>query len=209
MLTLPSPLLLLLWPVLVVLAQSSSSPSSVASSSSSLSSSGNATASSTSSSAAPSNTTFPSLGGYSPCVVTCLETAISQVGCTSVVDVDCYCHNATRFVRDIRTCIDPQCPDDLASAENVTQLFCNVASPNVSLSYPPLPSTSSSAPLSSTTSDSFSSQSSAASSNSDSTSSPTPTNGGQSSDATLNPPVTAASVTLMCLLAAFAVVMGA
>ncbi|KAI0692152.1 hypothetical protein BC835DRAFT_84783 [Cytidiella melzeri] len=149
MFSLPIPLLLLLWPTVAVFATSTlqsspfSSPISASPSASSTSFSGSVTATSSSSAAPSSSTTsFPDLGNYSPCVSNCLDLSISQLGCNSIVDVDCYCHNATRFVHDILTCVTPQCNGDLASAENVTQLFCNIASPNVSLSYPPLPSTS-------------------------------------------------------------------
>ncbi|KAH9856833.1 hypothetical protein C2E23DRAFT_459520 [Lenzites betulinus] len=48
-------------------------------------------ASATSSGTATSSAQFPSLSGLSGCANQCLGLAISQDGCDSIVDVNCYC----------------------------------------------------------------------------------------------------------------------
>ncbi|CAL1711837.1 unnamed protein product [Somion occarium] len=166
MLSLPIPLALLLWPIALALGQGSltpppisapeSSPSVSASrTSSSASSAANGTSSvnATSIASATSSANFPSLSGYSPCVANCLGMAVSETGCNSLVDVQCFCTNTTRFTRSIVNCISSECPGDLTNAETLSQQFCNVASPSVSLSFPsPLPTQSSSSSPSSSSS---------------------------------------------------------
>ncbi|KAL4246307.1 RBT5 family protein [Abortiporus biennis] len=83
------------------------------------------------------STSFPSLSTYSTCVVNCLTLSVAQAGCDSTVNVQCFCSstNSTRFARSMVSCISSQCPTDLASGESVGQLFCNLASPSITLSY--------------------------------------------------------------------------
>lgn len=137
----------------------SSSHSSIISTGSVIpSSSGSSNASS---SATPtSSANFPSLSGYSPCVVQCLGLAVAQVGCDSLVEVQCFCNNATKFTHSLLNCTTTSCPSDTGNAEQVAQLFCNVASPSVSLSFPtssattPVNGSSTSPPVSSSSSSS-------------------------------------------------------
>ncbi|CAE6417153.1 unnamed protein product [Rhizoctonia solani] len=104
------------------------------------SASGNMTASGTVSatSTTPTTTTYPSLGDASPCVANCLQVSISQANCSTIIDVNCYCTNE-RFRTALVQCAASSCPEDLASAENYGQQFCNIVS--VSLTYPTAPTT--------------------------------------------------------------------
>lgn len=117
--------------------------------------------------------------------------------------------SSTRFVNSILRCVTPQCSSqDLVSAENVTQQFCNVASPNVTLSYPPLPTSSSSS--SSSSSASQSSQGSSSSSSSSSGSTPSSSAGaGQSNGSLVNigSPV-ATLLSAVCILVSAALAIG-
>ncbi|OBZ65818.1 hypothetical protein A0H81_14127 [Grifola frondosa] len=81
------------------------------STSSTLTGNASSTSSSLGSSTAATSTTtanFPSLSGYSDCVNSCLALAISDVGCNSIVDVNCYCANSTRFASGIRLLVLPR-----------------------------------------------------------------------------------------------------
>ncbi|TFK60514.1 hypothetical protein BDN72DRAFT_850471 [Pluteus cervinus] len=139
-----------------------SSTSSSSSSSRTSSVSVNATSSQTSSSIPP----FPSLGGYPTCVTDCLAQASAAASCNSVVDVNCFCPNP-HFTDTLDTCIFTQCPDQLKSAQNLAQQFCNLTSPSptTSLSFPPVPSFSSSSSASSSSSSSSSAPSASNTSN--------------------------------------------
>ncbi|KAI0333210.1 hypothetical protein GY45DRAFT_1319817 [Cubamyces sp. BRFM 1775] len=104
---------------------------------------------------ATSSAPFPSLTGLSDCATQCFGLAISQDGCGSIVDVNCYCHgqNATRFANALVACISEQCPGDLPSAESISEQFCALASTSTSISFPTsVPSTSFSDPFTSSTS---------------------------------------------------------
>ncbi|KAI0077238.1 hypothetical protein K474DRAFT_1707537 [Panus rudis PR-1116 ss-1] len=191
--TLAFPLALLLWPLSLALAQgqsltpppvsapepsgsaasTTSAPSSV-SSGVSASSSGSANVSSSAS--VTSSAEFPSLSGYSPCVANCLGLAISQTGCSSIVDVQCFCNNATRFTRSLVGCISKDCPSDLSNAESLSQQFCNVASPSVSLSF-----SITSIPSSSASSSSNSASATSSSSSASSSAAPSPSQSGDTS----------------------------
>ncbi|KAL1940367.1 hypothetical protein VTO73DRAFT_8939 [Trametes versicolor] len=136
-----------------------SSASGSASSAGSASASGNATAT--------SSAQFPSLSGLSTCANQCLGLAISQDGCDSIVDVNCYCTNPSKFTSGLVACITAQCSGDLASAESIAQQFCAQASSSTSLSFP-------TAPPSTTFSDPFTSSTSASGSASRNSSSAAP-----------------------------------
>ncbi|KAI0827590.1 hypothetical protein BC628DRAFT_1318066 [Trametes gibbosa] len=100
-----------------------------------------------------SSARFPSLSGLSSCASQCFGLAISQDGCNSIVDVNCYCTNTTRFTSALVACISTQCPNDLASAESISQQFCALASRSTSLSFSTsTPSTTFSDPFTSSTS---------------------------------------------------------
>ncbi|RPD58066.1 hypothetical protein L226DRAFT_157587 [Lentinus tigrinus ALCF2SS1-7] len=131
-------------------ASSSVNPTSAPSSSGSGSSSGSTSATATSSAQ------FPSLSGLSDCANNCLALAISQVGCQSVVDVNCYCSpraNATRFASSLVACSAVQNCTDLTSAESIAEQFCALASTSTFVTFPTsAPSTSFSIPFSSSSS---------------------------------------------------------
>ncbi|KAI0363396.1 hypothetical protein BV20DRAFT_1058099 [Pilatotrama ljubarskyi] len=102
---------------------------------------------------ATSSAQFPSLSGLSDCATQCFGLAISQDGCDSIIDVNCYCVNPGRFTSGLVACISTQCPGDLSSAESISEQFCAVASRSTFLSFPtPPPSTSFSDPFTSSTS---------------------------------------------------------
>ncbi|KAK7691519.1 hypothetical protein QCA50_004918 [Cerrena zonata] len=188
MFSLPIPLMLLVWPIAQVLAQGSLTPPPVsapsetstsasvsrsgsASVSASAASSGSASGNASSSASATSSANFPSLSGYSPCVANCLGMAVSQTGCSSLVEVQCFCTNMTLFTSSIVSCISSGCPTDLNNAEALSQQFCNIASPSVSLSFPsPPPTASSSSSASSSSGSSGSTSSSSSTSSAPSTS---------------------------------------
>ncbi|KAH7334651.1 hypothetical protein B0J17DRAFT_671027 [Rhizoctonia solani] len=86
----------------------------------------------------PTTTSYPSLGDASTCVANCLQVSISQANCSTIIDVNCYCTNE-RFRTGLVQCVAASCPQDLASAENYGQQFCNIVS--VSLTYPTAPTT--------------------------------------------------------------------
>ncbi|KAH9888519.1 hypothetical protein C8Q73DRAFT_710507 [Cubamyces lactineus] len=113
--------------------------------------SGASTGSATATSSAP----FPSLTGLSDCATQCFGLAISQGGCSSIVDVNCYCHgqNSTRFANALVACISEQCPGDLSSAESISEQFCALAATSTSLTFPTsVPSSAFSDPFTSSTS---------------------------------------------------------
>ncbi|KAH8088961.1 hypothetical protein BXZ70DRAFT_501642 [Cristinia sonorae] len=128
-------------------------------------SSGSSSPGSTTTPTSTSSAEFPSLSGYSPCgepyiianvrgrrvqsltsssVSNCLGTSVSDVGCISLVDVQCFCTNATRFTASLVGCINANCTADLGNAEKVANQFCALATPNVTLSFPSPTSSSSS-----------------------------------------------------------------
>ncbi|QRV98278.1 CFEM domain protein [Ceratobasidium sp. AG-Ba] len=114
-----------------------------------LTASANGTATATTSSVTPTTTTYPSLGDASPCVVNCLQVSTAQAGCSTITDVNCYCNNS-QFRNTLVQCTASNCPNDLSSAEQLGQQFCNIVSVNIT--YPPAPTstapTGSSAPSS-------------------------------------------------------------
>ncbi|KAI8968831.1 hypothetical protein BD414DRAFT_503677 [Trametes punicea] len=113
-----------------------------------------------------SSAQFPSLSGLSDCANQCFALAISQDGCNSIVDVNCYCTNTTRFTSGLVACISTQCPGDLASVESISEQFCARAATSTSLSFPtPPPTTTFSDPFTSSTSVSASSSRNGTSSN--------------------------------------------
>ncbi|PPQ86402.1 hypothetical protein CVT25_003582 [Psilocybe cyanescens] len=143
----------------------SASPSST-SSGSTTSSTTNVSSRSSSSSASVTSTQFPPLTTYTPCgelrrfdlrknltcvgchdipiiVTNCLAIAIARVNCTSIVDVNCFCVK-TEFPAELVGCIQSDCPEQLGTAENLAQQFCNIASASPSLSFSPTSSFSSS-----------------------------------------------------------------
>ncbi|KLO05863.1 hypothetical protein SCHPADRAFT_1002670 [Schizopora paradoxa] len=103
-------------------------------------------------------TSFPSLGTSSPCVNNCLALAVSQVNCSTITDVSCFCVNGN-FPLDLVGCVSAQCSDELSSAESLAREFCALASSSASLTFPASPTNSSTS----------------SSSSSSSTQSPTPT----------------------------------
>ncbi|KAI0628436.1 hypothetical protein C8Q77DRAFT_1220895 [Trametes polyzona] len=116
-----------------------------------------ANASATGTATPTSSAQFPSLSGLSSCANQCMGLAISQDGCDSFVDVNCYCANSTQFTSGLVACISAHCPNDLSAAENIAQQFCAVASKSTSLSFPTtVPSTTFSDPFTSYTSASVS-----------------------------------------------------
>jgi len=82
---------------------------------------------------------FPSLSGVSDCVTQCLQSAVSQVNCTTIIDTSCYCGQQA-FANATASCAATTCPDQVDATENLAKQFCNVAS--ASLSFPPTPSSS-------------------------------------------------------------------
>ncbi|OSC98831.1 hypothetical protein PYCCODRAFT_1480382 [Trametes coccinea BRFM310] len=102
---------------------------------------------------ATSSAQFPSLSGLSDCATQCFGLAVSQDGCTSLVDVNCYCRNTTRFTTGLVACISTQCRGDLASVESIAEQFCAQAATSTFLSFPtPPPTTTFSNPFTSSTS---------------------------------------------------------
>ncbi|KAI0937856.1 hypothetical protein AcW1_003901 [Taiwanofungus camphoratus] len=116
----------------------SSSSGSAHSVSGSVSATGSMNSSVSSSASATNTADYPSLSGYSSCVDNCLALAIADTGCDSIVDVDCYCAsaNATTFASHIVSCMSSYCPSSLTSAESLSNMFCAVASPSTTLSFP-------------------------------------------------------------------------
>ncbi|KAL5531844.1 hypothetical protein ACEPAF_5407 [Sanghuangporus sanghuang] len=114
-----------------------------------------------SASATSTSTAFPSLSSYSACVDNCLQVAVSASNCSSVTNTACYCASSI-FPSAIVQCASDQCSDELSTAEDLAQAFCNLSSPTVSLDFPaPSFSASSSTFLSSATSASASASASA------------------------------------------------
>ncbi|EJD38686.1 hypothetical protein AURDEDRAFT_187649 [Auricularia subglabra TFB-10046 SS5] len=80
--------------------------------------------------AASSTTLFPSLDGVDSCITNCLQMAVGQSNCSSVVDVGCYCtgnRSTTLFEESIVNCTFTLCPDKLDGSEDLAQKFCDVA----------------------------------------------------------------------------------
>ncbi|ETW74725.1 hypothetical protein HETIRDRAFT_442683 [Heterobasidion irregulare TC 32-1] len=119
---------------------------------------------------ATSTASFPSLTGYSSCVVDCLTHAVSAANCSSVTDVNCFCESSV-FPPSYESCVETSCASDLPSATSLANQFCAVSSPSTSISFTsptstPTSSGSSTRPSSSTPSSTTSqSASSSASSN--------------------------------------------
>jgi len=111
-------------------------PSPSLESSSSISSAVSTTANSTS--GTPSRTSsaaFPTLSGYSSCVVSCLSLSVAQTNCTSQVDVNCFCPHP-RFAPALVACVTATCPSELLLAEGLAQRFCALATTSTSLEFP-------------------------------------------------------------------------
>ncbi|KDQ56465.1 hypothetical protein JAAARDRAFT_208141 [Jaapia argillacea MUCL 33604] len=96
-------------------------------------------------SASSTTTSYPSLSTVSACVSGCLAVAASAANCTSVVDVNCYCvwPNSATFQQSIVDCVTSQCITDLSTAENLSLQFCKASNATSTLTFPPLPSTTS------------------------------------------------------------------
>ncbi|KAH9915350.1 hypothetical protein B0H21DRAFT_827869 [Amylocystis lapponica] len=165
--SLPLSLLLLLSSALAQTSSSRPSPTpSISGSSPSSSASTNSSSASVTGSAT-SSANYPSLSGYSTCVDQCLDIAVSDTGCESLVDVQCFCTKhvfphlppTTRFEGGLSDCMAQNCPASLGTAEGLAQQFCNLASPAVSLSFSltSLPSSSASSSSSAPSSSSASS----------------------------------------------------
>jgi len=78
---------------------------------------------------------YPSLSGVSSCVTNCLQAAVSQVNCTSIINTSCYCTQQS-FANQTTFCIANTCPDLLSQAESLAERFCNVSNPSTTLSFP-------------------------------------------------------------------------
>ncbi|KIY71337.1 hypothetical protein CYLTODRAFT_450831 [Cylindrobasidium torrendii FP15055 ss-10] len=163
MLSLPFSLSLLVLPILAQAQSSASVTSSITGSATgtaigqpSGSVTGSISGSGSVSGSASSTTTaqLPTLSGYSVCVSTCLQLAISAANCSSVAAVDCYCGN-TDFENSLTDCVlangNSGCPGELQQAEGLASDFCALASTSTSLSF-----TVTSVPTSSSTSSSAS-----------------------------------------------------
>ncbi|KAI9063962.1 hypothetical protein FKP32DRAFT_653534 [Trametes sanguinea] len=151
-------------------------------------------ASGNSSATATSSAQFPSLSGLSDCATQCFGLAVSQDGCTSLVDVNCYCRNTTNFTSGLVACISSQCSGDLASAESIVEQFCARAATSTFLSFPtPPPTTTFSNPFTSSTSVSNGSSATSPSSSATSSSAPTTSAGtGQGNHAAAAKPLAGA-----------------
>ncbi|KAH8110494.1 hypothetical protein DFH11DRAFT_1619986 [Phellopilus nigrolimitatus] len=100
-------------------------------------------ANSSSASGTTTSTAFPSLSTYSTCVSQCLQLAVSTSNCSSLTEVACYCASSF-FTQTLYTCVSGQCTDQLRSAENLAQEFCNLETPSSSLTFPTSTSTTAS-----------------------------------------------------------------
>ncbi|ESK84646.1 hypothetical protein Moror_13305 [Moniliophthora roreri MCA 2997] len=102
---------------------------------SSAASSGSASVSASATSSAPQSTmSLPPLGPYSPCVVNSFQKAVSDAGCDNLVPADCYCRSGN-FTTQLISYIAQGCPQELATAESLSQQFCAIASTSTSLSF--------------------------------------------------------------------------
>ncbi|KZP10676.1 hypothetical protein FIBSPDRAFT_1051175 [Athelia psychrophila] len=144
------------------------------------SSTGSTSANQSTAATSTSTAQYPSLSGVPACVTNCLDSAVSTANCSSVVDVNCFCKQG-KFPDAIVSCISVTCPSELASAEQLSQQFCNIASASPSLSFPKASITSTSSTLSGTPSVTSSSKSSSSGSNSTAS---TSTGGSATSSAT-------------------------
>ncbi|KAI0295242.1 hypothetical protein BC826DRAFT_1104345 [Russula brevipes] len=88
-----------------------------------------------------SSTPWPSLTGYPTCVTDCLNHAVAQVNCTSVVAVACYCTNRT-FPDELYKCVASSCGTNVPSAENLAEQFCAIDNVTLTFSATAAPSTS-------------------------------------------------------------------
>ncbi|KAF9444112.1 hypothetical protein P691DRAFT_361923 [Macrolepiota fuliginosa MF-IS2] len=102
-----------------------------------------------------SSAAFPSLSGYPPCVSNCLATTISSVGCTSIVDVNCFCPS-DRFPLTLVNCISAACSDQISSGESLAQQFCRLSNSTITPSFPLIPATTTATSTSLTTASSSS-----------------------------------------------------
>ncbi|KAE9392662.1 hypothetical protein BT96DRAFT_264289 [Gymnopus androsaceus JB14] len=59
-------------------------------------------------------------------VVTCVETAIAEAGCSNFVPESCYC-NSLNYTSSLIFCIQSSCASELPTAEDLTQKFCALA----------------------------------------------------------------------------------
>ncbi|CAE6406099.1 unnamed protein product [Rhizoctonia solani] len=80
---------------------------------------GYAAAQSSTASAAPPIST----GDVSTCVLTCSTQAATTAGCTGITDVECLC-GSTEFQTAALTCLQAQCPDEVASATALQSQLC-------------------------------------------------------------------------------------
>ncbi|KAG5724695.1 hypothetical protein E4T56_gene3751 [Termitomyces sp. T112] len=104
-----------------------------------------------------SSAQFPSLSGFSDCVTNCLQLAVADTNCTSIIDVNCYC-KTSRFTRSLVNCTESSCQQEVGTAESLAQQFCFIGNASASLSFPPttsIPSSSATKPSSSLTSSSL------------------------------------------------------
>ncbi|CAE6481085.1 hypothetical protein ACGC1H_005202 [Rhizoctonia solani] len=83
---------------------------------------GYAAAQSTTASAAPPIST----GDISTCVLTCSTQAATAAGCTGITDVECLC-GSSQFQTEALTCLQSQCPDEVASATALQSQLCGAA----------------------------------------------------------------------------------
>ncbi|ELU42098.1 CFEM domain-containing protein [Rhizoctonia solani AG-1 IA] len=81
-----------------------------------------AAAQTTTSSATPPVST----GDISPCVMQCSTQAAQTAGCTGITDVECLC-GSTEFQKAALTCLQSQCPDEVASATALQSQLCGAA----------------------------------------------------------------------------------
>ncbi|KAL0576434.1 hypothetical protein V5O48_005539 [Marasmius crinis-equi] len=85
---------------------------------------------------------LPTLGTYSPCLVTAFTLTVSDMNCTSVTQTDCYCRNASFADALISRMSSSDCPQEISTAENLAQQFCGLVSTSISFSVTSLPSPS-------------------------------------------------------------------
>ncbi|CAE6446948.1 unnamed protein product [Rhizoctonia solani] len=67
-----------------------------------------------------------STGDISPCVLTCSIQAATTAGCTGITDVECLCGSA-EFQQAALTCLQSQCPDEVASATALQSQLCGAS----------------------------------------------------------------------------------
>ncbi|KAH8801292.1 hypothetical protein DL96DRAFT_1719441 [Flagelloscypha sp. PMI_526] len=86
---------------------------------------------------ATSTIALPSLETVSPCVAGCIATAAGQAGCSSMVDVNCFCASS-KFRTSFPNCIASTCsdPSQVNAAESLANQFCAAASPSTAIQFP-------------------------------------------------------------------------